>query len=997
MSDDAEGAQQPTVAHLEPGGSIWRRWDPHVHLPGTLFEDNFGDTSIAEALDVLASCKPPIEVVGVTDYFTTRSFRTAHEAWVAGSGSSIKLLFPNVELRLDVVTRKDYPVNLHLMCSAEDVNELDRFLGTLSFTFGGSEYRITDQNLIALGRAVREKPALDEQVALREGAHQFKISFEELYEKYSKNTWALHNCIIAVAGGEDGSSGVRSSNGSFEGRRRTIEELAHAIFTGNPNQATYWSGEGVDDLETLNRRYGGRKLCIHGSDAHSAESLGKPDLDRFTWLKGNASFETLRMACLAPETRSHVGSTSPFEGSGYGRISKLTVRNGTWFTPGSIPINPGLVAIIGPRGSGKTALADLIAAGAGSTQLFGNPSSFVLRADSLLMGSTSEVEWTQGDVTDCTFGAVNDRDENAERPVRYLSQQFVEKLCAGDGISTDLISEIERVVFNTWPIEQRQGATNFNELLDIRLQSARTRQSAELDAVAALSEAITDQRNIKAGLPAKSTELANHEKQLEAIIAQAKDLTGKANAVDADRLEVLNDALQRRRQELQTVDRKITELESLRGEVKVARDSRFPDYVRRLRSEHTNSALTEADWERFEVDFIGDVDDVLATSIETTGVNRNRIAGTTSSEQVASNLEGLALDKLLERTVAELNTERERLQKLIGLDKERTKQLAKVNERAATVRAIITKLNAEIVFGQNADVQAELLTTERLERYASYFNALLEEKAQLDELYAPLSRLIANFGTSVAKLNFSVKRSVDISKWAKRGEALLDLRVAGPFRGSGELGRVATEMLLPSWESGDGKSAADAIQQFSSRHSSDIRQQALVDSGNPEDLRQWERNVSRWIYGADHVSLSYSLAYDGLNIERLSPGSRGIVLLLLYLAVDQEESDPLIIDQPEENLDPMSVFSELVGLFRSASYRRQIIMVTHNANLVVNTDVDQVIVAHCGELEEGRLPNFSYTLGGLEDPAIRKQVCDVLEGGEDAFLQRARRMQLIPM
>jgi energy-coupling factor transporter ATP-binding protein EcfA2 len=143
--------------------------------------------------------------------------------------------------------------------------------------------------------------------------------------------------------------------------------------------------------------------------------------------------------------------------------------------------------------------------------------------------------------------------------------------------------------------------------------------------------------------------------------------------------------------------------------------------------------------------------------------------------------------------------------------------------------------------------------------------------------------------------------------------------------------------------------------------------------------------------------LSYSLAYDGLNIERLSPGSRGIVLLLLYLAVDQEESDPLIIDQPEENLDPMSVFSELVGLFRSASYRRQIIMVTHNANLVVNTDVDQVIVAHCGELEEGRLPNFSYTLGGLEDPAIRKEVCDVLEGGEDAFLQRARRLQLIPM
>lgn len=116
------------------------------------------------------------------------------------------------------------------------------------------------------------------------------------------------------------------------------------------------------------------------------------------------------------------------------------------------------------------------------------------------------------------------------------------------------------------------------------------------------------------------------------------------------------------------------------------------------------------------------------------------------------------------------------------------------------------------------------------------------------------------------------------------------------------------------------------------------------------------------------------------------------MLLLLYLAVDQEETDPLIIDQPEENLDPESVYSELVRLFRSASDRRQIIMVTHNANLVVNTDVDQVIVARCGSLEEGRLPELQYVCGGLEAPEIRLAVCEVLEGGAEAFRQRARRL-----
>lgn len=69
-------------------------------------------------------------------------------------------------------------------------------------------------------------------------------------------------------------------------------------------------------------------------------------------------------------------------------------------------------------------------------------------------------------------------------------------------------------------------------------------------------------------------------------------------------------------------------------------------------------------------------------------------------------------------------------------------------------------------------------------------------------------------------------------------------------------------------------------------------------------------------------------------------------------------------------------------------------MVTHNANLVVNTDVDQVIVARCGSLEEGKLPELTYTAGGLEDPSIRGAVCEVLEGGAEAFRQRARRLRL---
>jgi energy-coupling factor transporter ATP-binding protein EcfA2 len=118
------------------------------------------------------------------------------------------------------------------------------------------------------------------------------------------------------------------------------------------------------------------------------------------------------------------------------------------------------------------------------------------------------------------------------------------------------------------------------------------------------------------------------------------------------------------------------------------------------------------------------------------------------------------------------------------------------------------------------------------------------------------------------------------------------------------------------------------------------------------------------------------------------------VLLLLYLAIDREDDRPLIIDQPEENLDPKSVYDELVSRFRAARTRRQIIIVTHNANLIVNTDANQVIVATCGPHRPGELPEITYQSGGLENAEIRKQVCEILEGGEAAFKDRARRLRV---
>ena len=973
-------------------GSIWRRWDPHVHLPGTLLNDQFDDLPVEAALETLAAAQPAIEAIGVTDYFTTASYRRAAAALEGGVAPSIRLAFPNVELRLDNATSSDRGVNIHLLCPPEEVDGLDAFIGGLEFSWAETSYRADEAGLLRLGRDYSQDSKLDETAALRIGATQFKVNFENLRKQLRTDGWASKHVLVAVAGGQrDGTSGIRDEAGGFAARRQSIEALAAIVFSGNPKQAQFWSGEGVSSEHELELVYGGVKLCLHGSDAHDASQLGVPDKDRFCWINGDPTFDTLRLACLSPTTRAHIGLEPPNAANTHGRIVSLHVASSGWFVNETVSLNPGLVAIIGARGSGKTALADLVAAGAGSTEPFDNKSSFVSRAGRLIRESFASVEWSHGEITTRNF-AEGQPTEPPVRPVRYLSQQFVERLCASDGVSDELLSEIERVIFEAWPLDQRQGATKFRDLLEIRLTSTRERKSSELDAVLDLSDRITEIRLRKRALESQNDELERHEKQQTSLDNEITTITRNVDKESAKHLLAVSTVLQQRQEQVQKLDRRRTGLHGLQSAVQSARATRFPRNLERLRDGHSAASLADAEWDAFRVEFAGDVHGILDRVLKQVGDDVSALAGITIDDPGSATLEGLERDELLQCSINELKAEASRLERLVGLDEARRKKLRNLTEAASQTRTRIQRLRQDIERSENETTDE--FVARRLERYGAYFEALLEEESELRRLYAPLDDVLEQFGASVAKLRFVVKRVVDVDAWADEGESLLDLRKEGAFRGEGELARVAQDQLVAAWETGDAHEATTAIHKFVVEHSGDLRKRRLVRRDDAEALGEWEHSISRWLYRTDHIRLRYSLEYDGLSIERLSPGTRGIVLLLLYLAVDQEECDPLIIDQPEENLDPESVYSELVQLFRSASQRRQIIMVTHNANLVVNTDVDQVIVAHCGSLEEGRLPELEYVGRGLEDPETRRLVCEVLEGGAEAFRQRARRLRL---
>lgn len=96
---------------------------------------------------------------------------------------------------------------------------------------------------------------------------------------------------------------------------------------------------------------------------HTADKVGQPDGDRRCWIKGDLTFDSLRQTCIEPAERVYIGAEPPRGALDSHVIESVSVSNAPWIVNGDVALNAGLVAVIGARGSGKTALADLIAAG----------------------------------------------------------------------------------------------------------------------------------------------------------------------------------------------------------------------------------------------------------------------------------------------------------------------------------------------------------------------------------------------------------------------------------------------------------------------------------------------------------------------------------------------------------------------------------------------------------------------------------------------------------
>nr|WP_319826077.1 AAA family ATPase [Thalassovita sp.] len=962
-----------------------------------------GPNAWDDYLTAIEQASPVIEAIAVTDYYVTDTYQEVLQHWNNGRLPNAKLIFPNVEVRLDVATSRGGFVNLHLFVSPEDPNhieELQRLLSRLQFNVMQDRFDCTRTDLIRLGKKA-DSSISDEGAALTYGASQFKVNFHQLREVYKESGWAKQNVLIGVAGGStDGTSGVREA--ADQTIRREIEGFAHVIFASSEAQREFWLGRKPSmSADEIRDAYGGLKPCLHGSDAHDLKTVATPFGDRFSWVKGELEFDSLRQACIDPADRAHVGAEPPASATPSQVISEVDVLEAPWMQTPTIPLNPGLVAIIGARGSGKTALADIIAAGcdaiseeAWSADEWANP-SFLVRARPLIGAERVKVNWAAGEPEIRSLDGSDANGPFSYERLRYLSQQFVEELCSSSGLTDGLLREIERVIFESHPEDSRDGALNFRELLDQRASRHRLARAREAEAVAQISDRISSELEKEKLVAFYEAEVAKKSKLIGAYTADRAKLVSKGSEERATRHAELAEAANQIRVKLRRFSGQKQTFLALQDEVKDMRRNQAPEALRQAQARHEHSGMTVDQWSAFLMDYTGPVDENLEGYVKWVDGEIAKLKGSPPQETDQATAYFPSDVDLSTLSQAVLETEMKRLESLVNADKESQRRYAALSKSIATETAALETLKGKLEDAKGAKDRARQLQSDREASYGRAFDALVAEQSVLEELYAPLMARLAKSSGTLKKLSFSVARIADVSQWAEQAEGgLIDLRKTGAFRGKGTLQQKACEVLRSAWESGDSTTVIEAMQEFRQKYQKDLLDHSPVARNDQPEFRAWSKRFAQWLFSINHIEIQYGIDYDGVDIRKLSPGTRGIVLLLLYLGLDDQDDRPLLIDQPEENLDPQSVFDELVDLFVTAKSHRQVIMVTHNANLVINTNADQVIIAEAGPHPHGALPPITYSSGGLENAEIRKRVCDILEGGEVAFQERARRLRV---
>ncbi len=355
-------------------GSQWRKWDLHIHTPGTNKNDQFRGTNIDEKWDFFVedinNSTEKISVIGITDYFSISNYfifkQKIEEEKIT---KKFDLVIPNIELRITPITGKNKPINIHCLFNPKIDDEIEsRFLSKLEFKHNKSSYSATKTGIIRLGKDLSNDDTLTDELAYKKGISQYVISLDSFQKVFKQDERLREETIIVVANNQDGVSGLRKHSDFFNKTTKisqldaTVENIyqfSDAIFSSNSGDRDYFSGYKTSQEEIVQKHHS-LMPCFHGCDAHDNSTIFKPEYDRFCWIKADPTFNGLRQTLYEPRERVIVQPTRPEEKQGYYVIDKVTIPYNDIFNS-EINFNQGLNCIIGGRSTGKSILLSAIA------------------------------------------------------------------------------------------------------------------------------------------------------------------------------------------------------------------------------------------------------------------------------------------------------------------------------------------------------------------------------------------------------------------------------------------------------------------------------------------------------------------------------------------------------------------------------------------------------------------------------------------------------------
>lgn len=1010
-------------------GSEWSKWDLHVHTPLSLENGYGGDTTEAwdKFINDLENLPKEIQVLGINDYLFIDGYERVLEYKRRGRLQNIKLILPVIEFRIDKFAghREFKRINFHVIFSDEvpAENIQAQFLNALTPHYkldDGNEWSglVTRQSLIDFGNSVIASTPEGRRHTLgspiKVGFNNLNLNIEKILSLLRTSSYFKNKHLTAIGKAEW--NNFRWGEDSIADKKKLINDEAQFIFTASNSVSDFQQGKAkLEDQSVTN-------LLLDCSDAHDFSTSTNKDRigNCFTWIKGDRTFDGLRQILFEKDrvfvgdkpqilSRVHNNKTKYIKSIEIKRVDPYPLSE-TWFNNTIIELHPELVAIVGNKGSGKSALADILALAGNSKQ--GDSFSFL---NNEKFRKYPEVKARYFDATltwqSSVESSINLNEEvspSSVEQVSYIPQNYLETLCNSHNIAT-FRDELGDVIFSHVKDSDRLNQKSLDEYVAHKKQSIEESINTLKIKIKTINEEIITLEGYHAPeyLEQITNQLQNVESDLavhelakpEEVIQPLKDptvqteqeaITSEITSLRAD-LAKIQTSIQEKMLELKKANIAFDELINFKSAITLLvghSDDLRASYVDML----TNYGLNIDNIVKLTTN-LTPLEDLLAavnTNINILSLELSPDEPTVDDEHTSLLFEEYLLNAQLQILQEKLDIPNQHYQQYLVDLEEWSKKRSQIIGNTETGGSI-EYLKGWLSYIKNdiaSDIEQLIQDRNRIVR------EIFQQKVEITKIYRILYKPVEDIISQHEILKTEYPVSVDVSLIAPNFKSdflqFINQAVRGSFHGKEE-GHGVLSKLYDGLNFNDEETLVQFLQ--------DILEHLKVDhrDGQGHEKRRLQKQLVAdtkelydFLFSLDFLEATFELKLNDKELSELSPGERGALLLVFYLVLDNRDI-PLIIDQPEENLDNQSIYKILVPFLKNAKSRRQLIIVTHNPNIAVVCDSEQMININ---IDKSNGNEVKVKSGAIENREINQMLVDILEGTRPAFDYRDDRYKI---